>query len=190
MMYGFYRMVKSDQKIPSGVRIICSSDRPLEILERDALIIKPLADQLKNVVGFLPFSVLTSAELGDLADGFVEQALMSQPFKNLLSLTDKDKTKLVNPLPKSLQEFKMKVQQLLVQKSKKNQVYEETVFDPAYAVSDPELIEAARLGKYALKDAKIMASLWHKFKNQNKIATFLGVNRSSINRRCKEYNLN
>ena len=26
-------------------------------------------------------------------------------------------------------------------------------------------------------------------KNQNRIATFLGVNRSSVNRRCKDYNL-
>jgi len=31
--------------------------------------------------------------------------------------------------------------------------------------------------------------LWNKFNNQNKIAAFLGVNRSSVNRRCREYNL-
>ena len=29
-----------------------------------------------------------------------------------------------------------------------------------------------------------MTCLWNKFKNQNKIATLLGVNRSSVNRRC------
>jgi transcriptional regulator with PAS, ATPase and Fis domain len=57
------------------------------------------------------------------------------------------------------------------------------------SVTDPELIEAARLGKYALRDPKIMAQLWATFKNQNQIAAFLNVNRSSINRRCKEYNL-
>ena len=72
---------------------------------------------------------------------------------------------------------------------KKNQIYQETQFDPAYNISDPELVEAARLGKKALKDPKVMAVLWNKFKNQNKIAQFLGVNRSSVNRRCKEYNL-
>jgi DNA-binding protein Fis len=57
------------------------------------------------------------------------------------------------------------------------------------SVTDPELIEAARLGKHALRDPKIMGQLWATFKNQNQIATFLNVNRSSINRRCKEYNL-
>ena len=41
----------------------------------------------------------------------------------------------------------------------------------------------------ALKDPKIMVMLWNKFKNQNKIANILGVNRSSVNRRCKEYGL-
>ena len=56
------------------------------------------------------------------------------------------------------------------------------LFNPVFHMNDPELIEAARLGKYALKDRKVMTLLWHKFKNQNHIATFLGVNRSSINR--------
>ena len=88
-----------------------------------------------------------------------------------------------------MQELKSKVQSLLVQKSKKNQIYQETQFDPAYEVTDPDLIQAARLGKHALKDHKTMVMLWNKFKNQNKIAMFLGVNRSSVNRRCKEFNL-
>ena len=51
------------------------------------------------------------------------------------------------------------------------------------------LIEASRLGKHALRDPKLLALLWSKFKNQNAIATFLGVNRSSVHRRCREYNI-
>jgi hypothetical protein len=76
-----------------------------------------------------------------------------------------------------------------VLKSKKNNIYDQSEFDTAYATSDPELVSAARLGKHALRDPHIMAMLWNKFQNQNKIATFLGVNRSSVNRRCKVYNL-
>ena len=59
----------------------------------------------------------------------------------------------------------------------------------AYHVSDPKLVEAARLGKYALKDPKLLNLLWNKFQSQNKIALFLGVNRSSVHRRCKEYGI-
>ncbi len=132
---------------------------------------------------------LSEKELLNLAQGFIEQAIKTNAFKNLLSLTQKDKNKLLNKRPISLQEFKTRIQQLLIQKSKKSKIYQETKFDPTFTITDPELIAAAQLGKQALKDRKIMTLLWNKFKNQNKVATFLGVNRSSVNRRCKEYNL-
>jgi hypothetical protein len=57
------------------------------------------------------------------------------------------------------------------------------------ALAKEELVAAARLGKKALQDERVMVMLWNKFQNQNKISVFLGVNRSSVNRRCKEYNL-
>ena len=132
---------------------------------------------------------LSEEELLSLAEGFIKQAIKTNTFKNLFSLTEKDKNKLLSKRPASLQEFKTKIQQLLIQKSKKSKIYQEEQFDPTYTVTDPELITASQLGKQALKDRKIMSLLWNKFKNQNKIATFLGVNRSSVNRRCKEYSL-
>ena len=104
-------------------------------------------------------------------------------------MNDREKLKIAHQRPVSLQELKTKVQQALLHKSKKNEIYQETQFDPAYEITDPELVQAARLGTHALRDPKIMALLWAKFQNQNKIATFLGVNRSSVNRRCKEYSI-
>ena len=78
----------------------------------------------------------------------------------------------------------------MIEKSKKNNIYQETEFQPAVELHDVELTKIARLGRKALQDEKVMAMLWDKFeKNQNKIAAFLGVNRSSVNRRCKDYNL-
>ena len=132
---------------------------------------------------------LPEDELATLAEGFSEQAIVNQTYKNLLSLSEKDKHRIAHQRPASLQELRAKVQQILVTKSKQSEIYHETQFDPAYEVSDPELMQAARLGKRALKDQKMMTLLWNKFKNQNKIASFLGVNRSSVNRRCKQYNL-
>ena len=188
--YGFYRIFKSEQKVPSNVRIICSSNQTLQHLTQEGKFSKSLFQELRQTTIAMP-SLLTlpEDELNTLADGFTEQALQSNAFQNLLGLTDKEKNKLAHKRPASLQELKNKVQQILINKSKKNQIYQETQFDPAYEITDPDLIQAARLGKQALKDQKIMALLWNKFKNQNKIATFLGVNRSSVNRRCKEYNL-
>ncbi len=190
LKYGIYQVFKSDQKKTSDVRIICSTNQDLQELVREGRFSKSLFEELNKTSLCMP-SLLTlpENELENLAAGFSEQALRTDAFKNLFELTDKEKRKLAVAKPASLQELKTRVQQMLTRKSQTNEIGQETQFDPAFNISDPELAEAARLGKYALKDPKIMALLWNKFKNQNKIAAFLGVNRSSINRRCKEYNL-
>ena len=190
LRYGFFRVFKSDTKITGNVRVICSTNQNLQILVQEEKFSKALFTELKHTTLSMPsLTTLPEEELNTLADGFSEQAISNQTYKNLLSLSDKDKHRLAYQRPASLQELKTKVQRILVDKSKQSDIYHELQFDPAYSVSDPELVEAARLGKKALKDQKIMTLLWNKFKNQNKIASFLGVNRSSVNRRCKKYNL-
>jgi len=44
-----------------------------------------------------------------------------------------------------------KVIQIVIKKSEKQSIYDETQFDPAYNITDPEIIEAARLGKTCLE---------------------------------------
>jgi transcriptional regulator of aromatic amino acid metabolism len=187
---GVYNQFKSDQKFTSNVRIICSTNQNLSLLVQEGKFSKALFQELKSTVVTMP-SLLTlpEDELLSLTEGFTQQALMSDALQHVLALTDREKGSLSDHRPISLQELKSRVQQLLVKKSKKNHVYQDVAFDPAYDISDPDLVEAARLGKKALQEPRVMALLWNKFKNQNKIAFFLGVNRSSVNRRCKEYNL-
>jgi two-component system, NtrC family, response regulator len=186
---GSFHIFKSDQKISSDVRIICSSNLNLSDLVQQNKFSKSLYQELKNTLIMPSLLTLSEDELRNLAQGYSEQAIQADTFKNLLELTDKEKMNIINKRPVSLQEFKNKVQQILTEKTKKNNVQQETHFDPAYNISDPKLIEAARLGKHALKDPTILVLLWNKFKNQNKIATFLGVNRSSVHRRFKEYKI-
>ena len=132
---------------------------------------------------------LPDEEIKTLISGYTNQAIKDSTIKTFLELTEKDFTKIINTKPSRLKELKAKVQNLLTDKSKKNIVFQEAQLDPAFNVSDPQLIEASRLGKHALRDPKLVALLYFKFKNQNAIATFLGVNRSSVHRRCKEYNI-
>jgi len=189
--YGLYRKFKSEQRFVSNVHIICSSNQNLLQLVEKGKFSKILFQELKHTTLTMP-SLLTLPveELDMLADGFSQQSTTTQTFENLLGLTNRDKHKLAYQRPKSLQELKIKVQKIIVEKSKKHDIYEETHFDPAYETTNPELIEAARLGKQALKDQHIIMMLWNKFdKNQSKIATFLGVNRSSVHRRLKKYGL-
>jgi transcriptional regulator with GAF, ATPase, and Fis domain len=190
LTYGAFRMFKSEQKMASNVRIICSTNTKLSLLVQEGTFSQRLFSQLNKHTLIMP-SLLSvpDEEIYELAEGYTEQALKADDFKNLLELTDKEKTKISGARPISLQEFKSKIQQMIQNKSKKNDIYSETQFDPAFEVTDPELIEVARLGKNALRDETAMRLLWRKFKSQSKIASFLSVNRSSVNRRCKQYNL-
>lgn len=190
LIYGMYRIFKSDQKIACNIRIICSTNKNLHTLVQEGKFSQELFNHLKKCVLSMPsLLTLSENEIHQLADGYTEQAILADDFKNMLELTEKEKHKIALQRPISLHELKSKIQQTLLNKSKKNHIYNETHFDPAYEISDPELIEAARLGKHALRDEKTMTLLWNKFQSQSKIASFLGVNRSSVNRRCQKYKL-
>ncbi len=190
IIYGFYKGYKSDEKHFSDVRIIASTNQNLQVLVKEGKFLEKLYNELAKMSLSLPsLTNLSKIEISELADGFTQTAIKTQTFKNLFELNDKDKNRLYVNKSLSLKEFKNIVHQMLVDKSTKNMIYETTEFDPAYSISDPELVEAVRLGKKAIKDPKILSMLWYKFKNQNKIATLLSVNRSSINRRLKEFNI-
>lgn len=191
--YGMYHIFKSDRKLSSNVRIICSTNRNLQTLVQEGKFSRTLFNELKKTTISMPSLIsLSNEELENMVEEVEEQTLSTQAeFNNLLSLSPREKTKLISKeRPMSLTEFRKKIQNLLIEKSKKNNIYQETEFQPAVELHDIELAKVARLGKKALQDEKVMAMLWDKFeKNQNKIAAFLGVNRSSVNRRCKDYNL-
>ena len=189
--YGLYQVYKSDQRKQSDVRIICSSNQNIAALVKENKFSRSLFAELKKATLCMPtLSSLPRSELDMLADSFSQQALPDNTFNNLLALTNKDKQQLAKEQPASLQELKNRVNRLIMKKADKNNIRQETTIDPSFETNDPILIHAIQLGKHALKDKKIMTLLWKKFnKNQNKIAELLGVNRSSVHRRCKLYNL-
>ena len=188
--YGLFTFVKGEQILNSDVRIICSVNQSLKVLTEEGKITANLSLELETTELSAP-SLLTidSQELTELIDGYTHQVVAAKDLTKFLQLTEKEKVSLLDRRPTSLHEFKSKVHNIVIQKSKANNISYDMHFDPTLEINDPELIKAAQLGKDCLKDSKIMAMLWNKFKNQNKIAAFVGVNRSSINRRCKAFNL-
>ena len=100
-----------------------------------------------------------------------------------------DRSTLTAYKPVSLQELKNKVQHIMGENLKKEFSYETSTIETNYTITDTRLQEIATLGKHALKDPRLLNILWNKFQSQNQIALFLGVNRSSVHRRCKEYNI-
>ena len=188
--YGIFTMVKSEHKISSDVRIICSvSQNPQVLMDQNKLSVSLYKELSETTLALPSLLTMDEQELQDLIDGFACQAIEESNFTTLLQISKKDKEQLIDRRPASLQEFKSKIQHLLAQKSKDNHIFHETHFDPEFNVTNPKLLKAANLGKHALKDSEIMSLLWTQFQCQAKIAQFLSVNRSSVNRRCKEYNL-
>ncbi len=187
---GLFRPLKSDMRQQSTTRIICTTFHNVKQLVDDNLFSSRLYHALKKDQIVQPTPVtLAEDELLDLIDGFCKQLVTENPLRNLLKLSTRDTEAMLRNRPESVHHLKTKIQTILVERSKKSEIYNNISFDRGYNLADPDLVEAARLGKHALRDQKVLALLWDKFKNQNKIASLLGVNRSSVSRRMKDYGL-
>jgi hypothetical protein len=186
---GYFSPLKSDYKIASNVRIICSMRYDLRDLVRQDQF-SPLLQQelMHTIVSMPPLIQLPLSELNDLLDGVLDQAIEKEELKSLLELDEKERARILERQPHSIPEFKECTANILKEKSNKRKLVEVT-FDPNFAILDPELAHIARLGRRALQDGRIMNLLWDTFKSQVKIADFLGVNKSSVHRHFKHKSL-
>ncbi|HXW85906.1 MAG TPA: sigma 54-interacting transcriptional regulator [Candidatus Bathyarchaeia archaeon] len=190
--FGFFKLYKSDHKIISNVRLIFSTNMSFAQLLQEEHVSHALLHELKQTTIALPsLHTLPESEFIALAEGFTQQfAPPEDQFFTHIALTEKEKARLIYKRPTSLHDLKLRIQTLIAQKTQKIDQYQEISFSAPVETHDPDLIEAKCRGKEALKNKETFTRLWNQFnKNQNKIAAFLGVHRSSVNRRCKEYNL-
>lgn len=189
--YGAFHVFKSDQRIASDVRIICSSIHDLSVLVEKGLFSRTLLQELKKTSLKMPsLTTLSATEFKELSENVMRQALKAKSIEPMLTLSDREKEKLHSSCPTSLHELRKKIYSVLLEKSHKQDIEDSLEITAATLSSDPEMTAIINLGKDALKDRKMMEYLWHTFdKNQTKIAALLGVNRSSVNRRCKDYHL-
>ncbi len=190
LRYGCFTTYRGTQRTFCDVRVICSSSQPLEALIRENRFSADLFKELQTTKLIFPsLATLTEQELGLLAQGFAHMAVADKTFEKILELSARDCKNIINLRPTSLQELRRYVQNIIIQKARGSNIGPEAIVDQAHSTNEPELVAIARIGKRALRDGKLMAFLWNKYRNQNKIATLLGVNRSSVSRRCKDYNL-
>lgn len=156
LIYGFFYIFKTNKKIFSNVRIICSMPVTIPL---DSLSKKLVIEIDKSVLSLPSFITLSHTELNDLVYNY-QNSLSIKQFKELIQ--------------------------------KRIHITETTIYHEvatSISSSDKSIAHAIKLGKKALKDEHLMLLLWNTFKNQSKIATLLGVNRSSINRRLKDYRI-
>ena len=188
---GRYTPLKSEQQLESDVLLLVATSYNVQDLVQRGLFLKELYAELRNRIIWMPsLTSLPADEFFALLEGIRKQLVHSKAYQNLLTLTESESRRLMGSGCVSLHELKQKVQGVLQRKTRKRPLEEHAVIDQTYTISDLDLAEAARLGKNVLKDPKLFAMVLGKFGyNQSLAAQFLGVNRSTINRRCVQYGL-
>lgn len=190
---GVYSPVESDEIKRSKVVIIFSTNHPnIYELVAQGKFLKEFYEELRKSSVQLP-SLMTAAihpELAALAAGIHAQVIKDKIYKNLLALNDVDYRKIAEASIVGIHDLRLKVRYIITMKAKRD-VPNADVVNTANAIADLDLATAARLGKKAvLKDPHLLTQLINKFDgSQNKVAQFLGVNRSSVHRRCIQYNI-
>jgi len=184
---GAFKRVGSSFLVASDARIICSSDRSLETLVQDGLIIPELYQMLTATSFTIPRpSQLPYEEFCSMVDSIAQLFLTTASLKKVLGLTEREKKQLLKEDVPSFDLLKKRVYGLLHLKATSQQVELEGELVDAY---DEELNRIVLMGARALKDRETLVYLWDKFKCQAKIASILGVNKSSVSRRCKMFGI-
>jgi hypothetical protein len=189
--YGIFTPFKSEQRKFSNARIICSTNYDLATLEAEGKIIPELSTELKKHILNIP-SLITMHEekLNDLIDQYMYQNLQEHGTQRIVALCKKNKEALIAQRIGSIFELQQKVLSYMTLKAQnKLQINKPEAIAKIIDSTCPELQLAGQLGKHALKDVQLMKKLWDKLGSQTKIAELLGVNRSSVSRRCKDYHL-
>jgi DNA-binding NtrC family response regulator len=158
-------------------------------LVEEGTFVKELYEELqKDILHIKPLFDLPKQEFVSLANGITTQSIKRESLQNFLTLDDETNVQLYNAYPSSFYELRKRIQKLLTKNSKVNKLSSESVVRDTNE-NDVRITRAAKLGKQALKEKDLMVFLWDTFQSQTKIATLLGVNRSSVNRRYRQYNI-
>ncbi len=186
--YGRYTKYHSHEYIESNARIICSTHHNISELIRKGKFSPKLYELLKKEIIMIPSpGTLPESEKKSFISSYADTFIHAQAAKSLLALSDRDTQLLLSMDISSFSHLKQSIESIILKKTET--LPYETTKKGITSFDDPHLLYAAQLGKKALKNDTILELLWNKFKSQTKIAQFLGVNRSSVNRRFKEFHI-
>ena len=185
--YGYFQKENSEYKLVSDARIIGASTYPVETLLEQGMMLPSFHKEFPYIISLPKLDMMSQSDFHVLVDALAGQIITNNAAYRLLAFTQQDYSYLQYHASDSLHELRQEITRLLRKKSEKHNL--DQSHDAIHIPKEPTLFRAAQLGKEALKDRELMIFLWNTFKSQSKIATLLNVNRSSVNRRCKQYNL-
>jgi len=185
--YGHFQKENSEYKLMSDVRIIGTTSSSITALLEQGTLLPSFHKSIPHVITLPDVSHISMAEFCRLVDAILYQLMPQDVPHRLLAWSNSDYTYLRRQGVQSIHELRYEIAQHVRYKSSQHTTPSHS--EKATIAQEPTLFRAAQLGKEALKDREMMIFLWNMFKSQNKIATLLNVNRSSVNRRIKQYQL-
>lgn len=189
--YGTFNLRSVVHAVQPSARLICTTSISPDVIFSST-------NEQNNAFHDLSISILKAPFITQvpwpdycaLVDEYTNQVIKQRYQQATVYINDREKEKILRSGVRGFVDLKNKVAEILENKMK--HYHDTEVFTPvssSSALIDNELSYAQRLGKSALKDERLMRSLWTRLHNQNRIADLLGVNRSSVNRRFKEYGI-
>jgi len=185
--HGYFQQENSEYKLISDVRIIGTTAYGIDRLLEQGMLLPSFHKSIPSTITMPQLDALPHDAFQTLVDELVQQMTPHYSTQRFIMCTQKDYTYLRRTACDSLHTLRQAIAQLMHNKSKKHSLSDSV--DPVSLPQEPTLFRAAQLGKEALKDQDMMIFLWNTFKSQRKIATLLNVNRSSVNRRLKQFNI-
>lgn len=169
----------------SPARIIVTTSSPIRHILSNNMLNKTLYLCIKqNKLVIPPVNTWPLHELMHLIDTIIQHIETKTPLYCLMPITNNNKRKLSSTAD-SIHTLHKKINAIFEKNSQKK-------ITPYLQLTESELEHLsfiAQLGKKVLKDSATMKLLWHLFHNQHAIARLLGVQASSVYKKCKQYEL-
>lgn len=168
--------------VMADVRLVFTTDVDLEkLVEAGKFSAKLYAAIAPLSVELSSLKELPPHEVSAMTEHISAEIARSMTLSDLLVLTAQERTRLLEQGPTSIMGLRTLVSNALVRKGSRS--------DLTNLVNNPHVQRAARLGRRALTDRELLGELWQVLHSYAAIADLIGVNRSTVSRRCRDYGI-
>ena len=189
---GAFCHVHSTRRLASEALVICSSKVDLKQLVEEGRFSKELYEQLApNSLVVPSLANLVKNERIDLVKGITSQFISEgKELAQFVTLTPGEVEELVTELlPSSICDLREHIMLRLQSRRHKQGLTHAVVLDAGSNETDKVIAQARRLGKAGLKNEELFRKVMALVKSSSKAGEIFGVDRSTIVRYCRRYEI-
>lgn len=185
---GLFSSFYSKQRSSSNAIVICSSQENLKQLVEQGLFSAALYEELMlNVLELPLLATMPKEQVKELIHGISHQVLKEPLGADAPILSNNSIDQLLAQLPESICTLRQQVKDLVEAQLPLEEVH--TLVDAGFDDVDVLVAQARRQGRAALKNKQLFCALIASLKSYVRVAEILDVDRTTVYRTCKKYNL-